>query len=402
MGLLALACAALALQGAPTWRYVVPPAGDPLRRPQLCALPLTTEKPGELKLRVEFRGDWQRYGSLRYGDADSTRVAVVLDHIGPTTFDLYVDTGRDLEIEARDRVAGEGPAFELALGVATRDAEGRDVLVPRLVALELGASGAILATATLGWLEGEVELDGTTLRALRRDGDSNGFFGDAQDQLWLDRDHSGDFAPLRELFVVQPILALDGGRFAVRSDRLGASLRFERLEGAGKLRLALPGADGAPRADLVDMQALLVGRDGSAVLARAPGAATEVPVGEYRLGMVTLRVADPARGQPWSYVFSSPDPGDKARWHAILKDAELALDPLGEFKFLLHVRPDGPIAPGDSLTLRPELYTVDGLLINTAYRGREAPAFSLGGLGAQVELVEARGRVLAVANSGFA
>src|SRR5688572_7962504 len=258
MWLAALAALALAPQGAEPWKYVVPPDGDPLRRPQLCALPLSAEKPVELKLGVEFRGEWQRYGSLRFGDPDSTRVAVVLDHLSATEIDLYVDVGRDLEIGPRDRVAGEGPAHEIALAVATRDAEGRDVLVPRLIAVELGASGAILSTATLGWLEGEVELGGKTVRALRRDGDSNGFFGDAQDQLWLDRDGSGDFAPLRELFVVQPNLALDGERFALRSDRLGGSLRFERLEGSGKLRLELPGANGAPREDLVDLQALLV------------------------------------------------------------------------------------------------------------------------------------------------
>jgi hypothetical protein len=399
-----LTCLALALglQGEPEWSYVVPPQGDPLRRPQLCALPLTAERPAELKVNVEFRGAWQRYGSLRFGDPDSTRIAVVLDHRSAREIDLYVDSGRDLEIGARDLAAGDGPSYELSLAVATRDADGRDVLVPRRVALELGESGAILATATLGWLEGRILVGGESVRVLRRDADSNGFFGDARDQLWLDRDQSGDFAPLRELFVVQPILALGTERFAVRSDRLGASLRLDRLEGSGTVRLALPGPNGAPREDLVDLQALLVGRDGSAALARAPGNPTEVPVGEYRLGMVTVRLADPKQGQPWSYVFSSPEPGDKVRWHAVGKDAQVAIDPLGELELALYCRPEGPVAAGDSLTLRPDLRTVDGLYINTAYRGREAPAFSYGSLSATVELLDARGLALTTSNSGFA
>jgi hypothetical protein len=397
----ALASLGLLGQGENEWRYVVPPVGDPLRRPQLCALPLTAEKPQELKIAAVFRGEWQRYGSLRFGDPDSTRVAVVLDHRSASDIDLYVDTGRDLEIGPRDFVPGTGPSYEIALAVSTRDAEGQDVLVPRQVSIELGASGAILGTATLGWLEGQVEIAGQSVRVLRRDGDSNGFFGDLRDQLWMDRDHSGDFAPLKELFVMQPILVLGDQRFALRSDRLGTSLRFDRLEGAGRVQLALPGKDGAPREDLVDLQALLVGRDGSAVLAHAPGAPTEVPVGEYRLGMLTVRLADPNDGQAWSYVFSSPGP-EKPRWIAVAKDADVSLDPLGELELELWARPDEPLAEGDALTLRPGLTTVDGLYINTAYRGREAPAFSFGTLGATVELLDARGIVLTSGTSGFA
>jgi len=325
----------------------------------------------------------------------------VLDHRSATAIDLYVDTGRDLEIGPRDLVPGDGPSYEISLAVSTRDAEGHDELVPRQISIELGASGAILGTATLGWLEGQVELGGTSVRVLRRDGDSNGFFGDLRDQLWMDRDHSGDFAPLKELFVMQPILVLGDERFALRSDRLGTSLRFDRLEGAGRVRLALPGPNGVQREDLVDLQVLLVGRDGSAVLAHAPGAATEVPIGEYRLGMVTARLADPNEGQAWSYVFSSPDP-ETPRWIAVAKDEDVTVDPLGALDLELWPSPGAALAPGDSLTLRPGLTTVDGLYINTAYRGREAPAFSFGALNATIELVDARGIVLTSGTSGFA
>ena len=401
--LLALCFAALQSQDGSEWRYVVPPAGAALRSPQPCAIPLSAEAPADVRMNVEFRGKWQRYGMLRYGDPDSTRVALVLDHHSATEVELFVDAARDLAIDPEDRVQGDGRTFELSLSVATHDEKGLALLVPRRVVIELGQRGAILGAATLGWLEGQAEAGGKSLRVLRRDSDANGFFGDARDQLWLDRDGSGEFAPLEELYVVQPILSLDGKRYALRSDRLGKSMRFDLLEGAGRVQLVLPGPGGAPRTDVVDVQALLVGRDGSAVLARGPGAPTEVPIGEYRLGMVTLRIADPAKGDPWSYVFSETTSPDAATWRAVAKDSEITLDPMGELRFGIELSPSvDAVVAGDGLTLRPRLHTGDRLLINTAYRGREAPAFGYGSLQATFVLQDETGTLLTSGTSGFA
>lgn len=383
------------------WSYVVPPAGEALRRPPLCALPLSNERPEELRIGVALQGEWQSYGMLRYGDPDSTRVAVVLDHRSLRDFDLYVDVGRDLGIDAADRVPRTEHSFELSLAVATRDSEGRHSLVPRRVLFQQGRTGAVFGVATLGWLEGELELAGRRVRALRRDGDANGFFGDAQDELWLDRDESGDFAPLRELFVVQPILTFADERFAVRTDRLGSDLALVPLEGAGRVRLELASESGAPRTDVDELLALLVGRDGSAVLARAPGAPTEVPVGEYRLGMVTARIEADGGGAAWSFVFSEDFDDAQLRWRAVERDAELALDPLGELAFELHV-PATQVSPGEGFGARLELRTHDGLRINTAYRGKEAPAWGGGGIHARVELLDGASIVRATASSGFA
>jgi hypothetical protein len=81
----------------------------------------------------------------------------------------------------------------------------------------------------------------------------------------------------------------------------------------------------------------------------------------------------------------------------------VSLDPVGALAFRIATPGrDKVVSPGGSLTLRPTLRTGDGLLINTAYRGREAPTFSFGSLQATVELVDSAGRVLATKSSGFA
>lgn len=397
MNVLTLLLASVAPAG--DWSYVVPPEEG--RRPPLCALPLSNEPPEELRVQVEFTGEWQRYGMLRYGDPDSTRIAVVLDHRSLRDFDLYVDVDRDLAIDAADRVEGTERSFELALAVATRDAEGRDQLVPRRVLFEQGRSGAVFGVATLGGLEGEIELGGKRVRVLRRDGDANGFFSDAHDQLWIDRDGSGEFAPLAELFVVQPILSLAGERFTVRTDRIGTDLALEPLEGTGRVRLELMGPEGVPRTDVDELQALLVGRDGSAVLASTVGGPTEVPVGEYRLGVVTARIKAAGGTGVWSFVFSEGFGGSELRWHEVAKDAELAIDPVGELAFRL-VTMSPTTSPGGRLSARPTLHTADGLRVNSAYLGREAPAWGGGGLQATVELIDSGGTLRATASSGFA
>lgn len=388
----------------PTWNYVVPPVGSALRRPPLRAIPLATEKPAELTLGFEFQGEWQRFAMIRYGDPDSTRVAVVLDQRSARAADLYVDANRDLLLDPEELVwPGEDGSWELSLPVATHDAQGDPVLAPRRIAVELGSSGGILGMATLGWLEGAAPVGEELLNVLRRDGDANGFFHDPSDQLWLDRDGDGQWNALKELYVVQPILSLGGSRYALRSSRLGTDLNFAKLEGSGRVRLWLPSANGTPREDLIDAQVLLVGQDGSAILARAPGEPTEVPVGEYRVGMVTLRLKDAKDGRPWGYVFSETSEAPADAWHEIAKDAEVALDPIGalDFRFDFYGDADG-IAPGDGILGRVVLTASQRLLINTVYRGREVPAFGMGDSAAAVLLIDPSGRVLHEARSGFA
>lgn len=396
-------CAALA-QSSSDWRYHVPPEGDRLYRPPLRAVPLGTALPDDVRMEVEFEGAWQRFGILRYGEADSRRVVLALDHLDGERVALYVDAGRDLVLDATDRVQEVAPGrFVVDLDVET----GAQPLTeprrtPRRVEFELGRTGTILGCATLGVVEGEVQLGDRRVRVARRDGDANGLLSDDQDQLWFDLDGDGAWEPLSELYLVQPILSLAGGRFACRSDRLGTTLALDPIEGTGRVSLAPP--FGVEAKAIVEAQVVLVGRDGASVVARAPGEPVEVPVGEYRVGTVTLRLSDPKGGAPWSYVFNADRGEARATWRAVVAGETLALDPIGALDFHVALRgADEALAPGQGGALQPVLRTGDGLLVVTCYRGREgASPYSSSGLHAVVEVTDLEGELLKTATSGFA
>ena len=127
-----------------------------------------------------------------------------------------------------------------------------------------------------------------------------------------------------------------------------------------------------------------------------------VPIGEYRLSTVTLTLADPAGGTSWSYVFSDLGRRGELRWFKIAKDSALALDPIGRLEMAVNLEADSPTRPNADLRINTALYTGDGLLIVTAYRGSPTLTASDDGPGADVSLRDAAGRVLGSTRSGFA
>lgn len=396
MGIHASLAALLVLAGG-DWGYVVPGEGTAMRRPTLTALPLSEDLPGDAECEIELRGEKPLYGQLRYGDPDSVRVLFALDSVSRDETALYVDANRDRRLEPGELVEGANGLWELDLAIWTRR-EGDVELLPRRLLFRRGRTGRLFSVATLGYVEGEVELDGETVRARRVDGDANGFYTDAGDQLWLDLDRDGSFDPLKELHLYAPTLFIGEARYAPLSGRLGEDLELRRIEGTGEIEIALDLAEGSrPTA----MSILLVGEDGSSVNVRSAGEPIEAPVGRYRVGMVSLWATDPDGGQDWGFVFSGARV-DRARWHAVEKGSRVAVDPIGELELL--VDPDYPKAParaGGTYGCSPRLLTADGLAINIAYRGSAGAQHRREGEGAAVRLLTPEGRVLDTGRSGF-
>jgi hypothetical protein len=148
-------------------------------------------------------------------------------------------------------------------------------------------------------------------------------------------------------------------------------------------------------------RAALLSRDGTVVALRK-GEPVTVPIGEYRMNVLSITLQDDQGGLPWTFIFS--DNGGRARhkWYNVTKDSTQAVDPLGSLELVPQLQENEPACrAGDELRVNPRLYTSDGLLINTAYRGRSTTPWDSGCRG-RVTLVGADGRVLASHDSGFA
>jgi hypothetical protein len=175
-------------------------------------------------------------------------------------------------------------------------------------------------------------------------------------------------------------------------------LSLDVLEGTGRVSLAFA----RTAATVLDLNATLVGRDGSAVGLHGVDAVA-VPAGEYRLSTVTLTLADPAGGPTWSYVFSDNGRRGEMIWYKLAKDGTLAVDPIGRLEMAVNFEEENaPLRPDANLRVNPALYTGDGLLIVTAYRGSPTMTASDDGLGADVSLCDGAGRAHGATRSGFA
>ncbi len=412
------------------WRFVLPAPGDPFEHTPFRALVLVREKPEDLVEKVAYRGDpsRRRYAQIRFGSAGSIRVTVVLDEVAPGDVDLYVDSDRTRRIDDRDRVAA-APATAAAATGGRRERVWRlpldvamvekDVTrtVPRAVVFRLGASGRTLGYAAAGYLEGSITLGdkgtdpaGTKqpvrrLAVRRADGDGNGLMADPQDRLWIDLNGDGRFDPSAEQFLFATVLNLDGGRYVVRSDELGSRLAVEPLIGVGTLRLAWKGgiAPAPGKEASVELHATALGRDGSVFGLSGTEPAT-VPVGEYRLGTVTIALDDTRGGQRWSFIFSDNGAKGAPRWYKVAKDGAVSIDPIGTPSFEISLSDNAPprIIAGADVQTQPLLYNGDGLLITVGYRGSPASPALQEVLGAQISLRTVDSDILATAHSGFA
>jgi hypothetical protein len=400
-----LACLAIAwlcttTASGDTWKYIVPKPDDAWANPPPRALALTSQKPADLKESVKYRGTRQRYAQLVYGTGRTARVTIVVDHIGDDQIDLYVDADRDGEITAKDLVQGAGMIWRAPLkAVIPAGAASREFA--RTVVFRYGRVSRTLSVATCGYMEGRTDLNGKMVVVRRVDGDANGLFGDAQDRIWIDYNGDGVWDSFNKEFLFAPILRIDDQRFAVRADAAGEQLRFARLEGTAKLRLRLPASLKADQVE--EIQATVQSRDGVVANLRSLETATTVPAGSYRISSLLLTLKDPKSASSWGFVFNDNN-GRSHAWHDAAKDAEIAIDPIGSLDFTVEMgEGQTTCRAGETMTVRPALYTGEGLLIERAYRGAfTSSPFGGGGCSGQIALHGADEAVLDSASSGFA
>lgn len=382
---------------ASVWRYVTSGSTDAFPDAPFVSIPLTETRPALLTQDVPRPDGAKRsYGLIRFGSAQSIQIAMLVDDYGGGRFDLYVNADRDSEITADELVSGTGntrtttlaceiayaepslaasdqPAAAGALPAAVAGANSgakpgpaRTKHVDRVVTLKRGLIGRSLTMVTRGYLEGKVKLQDIEVAARRMDGDGNGQFADPRDRLWLDLNRDGKWEAFTEQFAFQPLLQLQGQRYAIKTDQAGEGLWCEPITGEGRVRFAISGL--AAGTILKEIEISVVGRDGSLYAARAVDEPVVLPIGDYSLSLVRVTVGDKDdSASQWEYVFSKIGLGPDAVWHTVKKDQTLVIDPVG--KMSLTMERDGkddPVPLGRDLHLRPILVTQDGLIINSA------------------------------------
>jgi hypothetical protein len=380
---------------AADWRYVAPKAGAEMDQPPLRALEMSAEKPEGLAEAATYRGQRRYYSQLRFGSPSSVRVAVVLDESESEAY-LYVDRNRDRSIDEQDRLPEKGPLWRF--NIDALELEGDVATVhKREVVVRKGRQRGRLSMATVGFLEGAVEIDGKQVRCRRTDEDGNGRFGDPADRLHLDFDGDQSFDPIAERFAVTPIVAMRGRRYALSGDPWRGRLSFTVIEGEGKIALKSPALK--RKAEVASVRAGLAGRDGTpAALAQKETLAA--PPGDYRMDTLNLLLTEEGQAG-WQFTFAYRG-GKPPVWRSLRRDDSLAVDPVGELSFIIEPNKSfANVRPGDDVTVQLRLFTTDGLLINEVLRTSEH-----GPAGAQpmavVLLTTTDGQHLGEAHSGFA
>ena len=110
----------------------------------------------------------------------------------------------------------------------------------------------------------------------------------------------------------------------------------------------------------------------------------------------------PQGGPRWNFVFSDIDRRGEPRWYRVVRDGTVAIDPIGRLDFRTRIEGTKPPCAGEDFRVQPQLFTGDGLLIVTCYRGMVANPTSDSAAGATIDLTAADSHVLASAHSGFA
>jgi hypothetical protein len=383
------------------WKYVAESAEQGFDRPAMQKVPLVDELPDNVREEVAYRGTKRKYALVRYGTPNSTRVTVVVDERADGEFDLFVDRNRNRVIEPKDLVAGSGNLRKTALASeVVRDDVAEHI--PRQVVFRRSATSGGLSFASTGYLSGDVELAGRKVAVRRVDGDGNGFFADSRDRLWIDLDGNGVWDPFAEQFPMAPMLKINGQRLAVRSDAIGARLTLEPITGVGMIGLKLGVLPQGTQ--ILELELMLIGEDGSAFTVRNGDEGVEVPVGRYAANSLSLSVQGSGEPLPWNFVFSREASPEEQHWHAVARDALVEVDPIGTLNLKFEFpNGKGKVVPGKVLSVAPRLYTHEGLLINSCGIGRDDGRSGHGsGPGADVRLVSAGGESISSDRSGFA
>jgi hypothetical protein len=335
-------------------RYAVPAPDSPHEHAPLRALATSDDKPAGVKVEVKPQGR-MRYAQITFGSPGSLPIALAVDDVGPAVAHLYVDAERTGAISAASKVSGDKGVWRVPLDALVIQGKNKTFL-PRTLLVKYQRFTRTLAVATCGHIEGTVRLGDKKIRYRRVDGDANGLFADRDDQLWLDLDGDGQFAPRNQRFLWCPVVSIGNSeqtRYQVRGDAIGKHLALEPLVGEGILRVKFTNpklADG-----LKETSISVVDQLGSVYPLDLHGD-TRLPVGVYRFH--ALDATWQRNGSSWRFIFLNPMDGAPAAKMDLRKDATVTGDPLAGLKVMLTAK-----KADDSVCIESAIRTPGGLIL---------------------------------------
>jgi hypothetical protein len=289
-------------------------------------------------------------------------------------------------------LTGDSPGALLSVPVWVSD-RGRSFPLSRTLAVWQGLAPGEMLMAWRGFWRGQLPINKTPRTAIVADGDGNGFFFDSgADQLWIDLNGDEKLDIVTEQFPVRPLLRVEGQLYSFFIAPSGAARWTPLIGGEARARFHFKPHSGVVR----DIAATLASQSGE--LAGAQGAKQEMqlPVGNYQ--WLSLEMKLTANGRDWTYSFAQPYGGAQNSFPvSVRKGGVASLVPVRQLR--LDLQSPTKVKAGSAITVRPTAKTENGLELNNASDGsanarREDYA--------KIQLLDAKGKVLANAGSGFA
>jgi len=196
---------------------------EPEFQPLLRSFVLGKTVPGNLKIEIEDDPSDFQFVELRYGTSASNRVtALIVSQPNSNEFKLFLDSDRDRIITQDELIKPENPSSnQRVCSLESWIQESDECVISKRLARQVIFKRNILrdriSFATIGYLEGKVNLGDQAVLMRRVDANGNGLFLDDEDRVWIDTNNDGKFG-VEEQYSLSPIMIINQQRYRVLAD----------------------------------------------------------------------------------------------------------------------------------------------------------------------------------------
>ncbi|MEL7500298.1 MAG: M56 family metallopeptidase [Planctomycetota bacterium] len=310
-----------------------------------------------------------RFAQWQYGNSRSRRVAVLIQTTVGRIERVFLDKNRDRIIspdeELNERV-NDVRTMLATLDVEVVDRQQR-ILSRRNIGLTLKSKGRILKVTTLGFVGGQITIDGRQVDVRRVDRDGDGMMIGPNDEILLDLNEDGVFAVASERQLVRGAMTIEGELYSVFSDALGHSLKLSSGMEMGRLAIQFQPkveSDDLGKPEILKLEGSLRHESGMLIAIRKANQPKQIPAGKYTFSNLLLRIRD-VDGSIWHMTLAQGSEGrtidvvpNQLHEHSLLESLEFQLQPI-------HLKDR---YSGHLTHVQPQLVTASGLVVTNLVR----------------------------------